>query len=108
MNERTGPVLLEILGEREAQDDKWGEQNHPGSMWLAILTEEVGEAAKALLENFNSPPLPSKYGDEARDPAGLRSELIQVAAVATAWVEAIDRAYDNDPGYVPGKEADEG
>ena len=42
--------------------------------WADILREEYFEA---LAET---------------DPARLRVELIQVAAVAVAWVEAIDRA----------------
>jgi hypothetical protein len=29
------------------------------------------------------------------DPEELRAELIQVAAVAVAWIEAIDRRQDN-------------
>ncbi len=41
-----------------------------------VLGEEFGEVCRAVLE-----------GDEAN----LREELIQVAAVAVAWVEAIDR-----------------
>ncbi|MBD3753439.1 MAG: hypothetical protein IE935_13740 [Micrococcales bacterium] len=41
--------------------------------WRDILLEEVFEA----------------FAEE--DPARLRAELIQVAAVATQWVEAIDR-----------------
>lgn len=44
--------------------------------WLAILTEEVGEVAHELTYDAT--------GD-------LRAELVQVAAVATAWVDAIDR-----------------
>jgi NTP pyrophosphatase (non-canonical NTP hydrolase) len=42
---------------------------------LAVLVEEVGEVARAM-----------------NDGKGLREELIQVAAVAVAWVEAIDTA----------------
>lgn len=110
-------VLGEVAAERVAQEAKWGEQNHPngtGPMttlpglpfecdedgdvyvyadefeswargrceWLAdtdrctyaaILLEEVAEALATL------------------DPAQLRRELVQVAAVAVAWVEKIDR-----------------
>ena len=93
-------VLSEIKAERARQDKKWGEQNYPdgtgysgelrwaaddarracddaakkGTLtWLHILTEETAEAF-----------------DEA-DQSKLRKELIQVAAVAVAWVEAIDR-----------------
>lgn len=55
---------------------------------LAILVEEVGEVAQQVL---------TQPGEElSNDTQGaleeLRSELIQVAAVAVAWVEGIDRA----------------
>lgn len=46
---------------------------HTHTAWDGVLLEEVYEA---LAES---------------DPAKLRAELVQVAAVATAWVEAIDR-----------------
>jgi hypothetical protein len=95
----TDRVLSEILAERIAQDAKWGEQNHPDGTgqypeqinadvarmacqsaadggyldWLHILREEVAEAFAET------------------DSARLRAELIQVAAVAVAWAEAIDR-----------------
>lgn len=42
--------------------------------WACILVEEVAEAVEAI-----------------GDPEALREELIQVAAVAVAWVEALDR-----------------
>lgn len=97
-------VIEEVVAERRRQDEKWGEQNHPDGPgyaaeysyyygpraeverkqndvlarkgrlhWAGILLEEVYEA---LAES---------------DPAKLREELIQVAAVAVAWVECIDR-----------------
>lgn len=40
----------------------------------AVLTEESGEVARAVLE---------------RDHANLRTELVQVAAVAVAWLEGM-------------------
>lgn len=43
---------------------------------LPILTEEVGEVAKAICE---------------KDADQLQTELIQVAAVAVAWLEALER-----------------
>lgn len=93
-------VYEEILDERVSQEAKWGEQNHPNGTggydaskqasrardicndafargngtWCLILMEEVYEA----------------WAES--DPQKLRAELIQVAAVAVAWVEAIDRA----------------
>ena len=91
-------VLDEVRRERIRQDEKWGEQHHPdgtsearqvhailaknatdnaaknGTLsWLDILQEEAFEASAET------------------DQALLRAELIQVAAVAVAWVEDIDR-----------------
>lgn len=64
-----------IQMERNAQDEKWGEQQHTDEMWLTILLEEVGEAAKAVLEE----------NDEA-----LLVEVVQVAAVLENWVTSRD------------------
>lgn len=91
-------ALYAIELERERQDRKWGEQNHPDGTgvqyeamaamsrddcdrahrdgegtWVDILQEEFYEA---LCET---------------DPLKLRAELIQVVAVGVAWIEAIDR-----------------
>ena len=97
MNSHTYDVGAEIIQERRRQDLKWGEQNHPsgtGSFykrkaalakkrcqnplndqdsWDLILLEEVYEALAETNE------------------LKVREELIQVAAVAMAWVECIDR-----------------
>lgn len=114
-------VLAEVYAERMCQDAKWGEQNHPNGTgdsnellrgrhipkphehvgitmgtlantarevtdtaaaegtvsWADILLEEVFEA---LAEH---------------DPAKIRMELIQVAAVAIQWASAIDRRADH-------------
>jgi len=111
----TSRVLTDIRKERVAQDERWGEQNHPDAAeqrwnlsypslarpeerreqfrlvaeawkarnaqavedgtldWAGILAEEVFEA---LAES---------------DPALLRAELVQVAAVAVCQIEHIDR-----------------
>ncbi len=92
-------VLEEVFQERAKQTYKWGVQNYPNGTggdqdvdlaerytascdiarengmgtWKHVLREEVYEAFAEA------------------DPAKLRAELIQVAAVAVAWVEAIDR-----------------
>ena len=77
---RQQQIFKDIQEERDNQDDKWGsiqsrEDNEP---WLQILVEEVGEVAEAQLK-------------EAYDPLqSLRKELIQVAAVAVAWIEKLD------------------
>lgn len=98
-------VLDEIAAERLAQDAQWGEQNHPdGTAGDAVLLGRSfaayatvirqackdaaarGEVTWALIdleENFEALA--------ESDPARLRAELIQSAAVKVAWIEAIDR-----------------
>jgi NTP pyrophosphatase (non-canonical NTP hydrolase) len=48
---------------------------------FAVLGEEVGEVAKAILE---------EAGRRRRGDDDLRTELTQVAAVAIAWLESIE------------------
>ena len=69
----------DVLAERRHQDTVWGLQEHSDPIWLAILTEEVGEAAEGILhETFN-------------DATGeTRAEVVQIAAVALAWLQCID------------------
>jgi len=74
-------ALVDVEVERARQDELWGVQNHCPSDWLMILGEEVGEANKAALE--------WKFG--GRDLGDYRKELVQVAAVAVAAVECLDR-----------------
>ncbi|GGK73155.1 hypothetical protein Ppa06_31630 [Planomonospora parontospora subsp. parontospora] len=91
-------VLAEIGGERAAQDVRWGIQDIAdgtgpdgaaaadrakdetaaafagGTLtWRHILIEEVLEA----------------FAED--DPEALRTELVQVAAVAAKWIQALDR-----------------
>ncbi|MCY7402308.1 MAG: hypothetical protein LH477_15385 [Nocardioides sp.] len=99
--DRIDRIAGEIAAERRRQVTRWGQQDHPSvgpagtepfvpvverwkavndarmesgaHSWDAILLEEVFEA---LVES---------------DPARRRAELIQVAAVAAAEIESIDR-----------------
>lgn len=71
-----------ILEERCRQDQKWGPQrDHHPLYWLGILMEEVGETAQTVIEADPANRLHS---------AETRRELIQVAAVAVCWLEAMD------------------
>ena len=72
-------VLNSVVEERERQDKKWGVQDHSDQRWLAILVEELGEAAAEVITHPG-------YSERR-----LQYELVQVAAVALAWVESIDR-----------------
>ncbi|MCH5677848.1 hypothetical protein [Streptomyces gilvus] len=92
-------VLREVLAERGRQDERWNEQNHPDGTGNKTQQEQADMARKWCQDAFGS-----GYGTWAdilaeevaeasaeRDPAKLRAELVQVAAVAVAWIEAIDR-----------------
>ncbi len=85
-------ALRDVVAELRRQVEKFGADGTCASPSmldverLAILTEELGEVAECVIE--------------ARWPRGttvedaryfMRAELIQVAAVAVAWVEGLDR-----------------
>lgn len=74
-------ILKEVAQEREKQDSKWGEQNHAPCLWNGILLEEVGEVSKEV----------NDHTFEGKGINEMREELIQVAAVAVAWIECLDR-----------------
>jgi len=83
-------IAEEVIVERERQDVLWGEQNHDLPTFISILAEEVGEAARCCNDYHFSAD-----GSVAKPVRLLeaREELIQVAAVACAIVERIDRMY---------------
>lgn len=74
--EKDPQAVLDILAERQRQDNKWGEQNHDPSMWVVILAEEVGEVAQEALH---------------KNGLNYRAEMVQVAAVALAAIQSYDR-----------------
>lgn len=83
--ERLKTIIAEIANERIKQDKKWGEQNHHPVLYMNILLEEVGEAAKEANDIYWD----SNKADVLAEK--MRGELIQVAAVAVAMVECLDR-----------------
>ncbi len=91
-------VLSDITAERHRQDflqatGKFDRGIDDASLTdsdrLTILGEEFGEVAEHVADHIAKPSRPI-------DVAGLREELIQVAAVAVAWVEYLD-LYASDP-----------
>lgn len=104
-------VVRDVEAERDRQDAKWGEQNHPDgtgehSTPLMRITYSERPAAHLRERAKMSTDLAARRGlvtwtdillEEVfealaeEDPAMLRKELIQVAAVAAQWAEAIDR-----------------
>ena len=92
-------VLEEVRRERAAQDAKFGRQDHPdgtGGAWASFNAMEARQACDHLFQRGEGDwhaILREEFFEAMAesDPAELRRELIQVAAVAVAWVEAIDR-----------------
>lgn len=99
MINQTELVLGEVRREVDRQEHRWGEQNHPdGSSpeqfeWMANLAkmncdklhkEKKVTWAAILFEEFYE-----ALAEKATH--ALRTELIQVAAVAVSWIKAIDR-----------------
>ena len=80
------PAIVALINvERSRQKAKWGGPHEWGEgdcssplvapiVKAAVLAEECGEVSRAVLDN---------------DSDQLRRELVQVAAVAVAWLEAL-------------------
>ena len=86
-----------ITEERERQQTLWDHPHEwgtgdcsnpdlPDTLKLVILAEEGGEVARAVLE---------------RNPNQLRDELVQVAAVAVAWLESLPAPLDESQEVLP-------
>lgn len=97
---RQALVVMDVLDERDRQDKQWGEQNHPdgtGPTDRNVNARLVAQAknSKAVAKNTLTWELiliEEVYEAFAEtDPVRLREELVQVAAVAISWIEAIDR-----------------
>lgn len=71
-------IFEEVRQERLRQDDKFGSQprNLKPEVYLAVLTEEIGEVARAIIDG---------------DSENYRVELIQIAAVCIAAIEEFDK-----------------
>ena len=86
-------VMSEVTKERLSQEEKWGQQDHDDNLFLVILGEEYGEACQAALKMFET--MGETHGaQQITSTYHLRAELVQVAAVAIAHIESIDRRTD--------------
>lgn len=91
-----------IKAEREYQEAKWGDANHDRELsfaeWALILSREVGETMEAAGECYwpqdRRPEV--HYIDKL---SNLRSELVQVAAVAVAMIEVVDATSITPPKH---------
>lgn len=97
--ERVEQALHEVCNERLAQHVKWGEQNLPNGTGggfrrtMARLKRLACEQAAQRGTVTWGHVLEEEFSEAMAetDPAKLKVELIQVAAVAVAWVEQLDR-----------------
>lgn len=88
-------VIRSVIAERQRQDAKWGKQNHDPVYWLGILGEEFGELCQAINETvFDNGPTERAKGGYVN----MRAEAVQIAAVAVAFVEMLDRRYGGVEG----------
>lgn len=83
-------MILDVLEERDRQEEMreagrfkqtCADPAMDPYVAVAVLGEEFGEVARAVL---------SAEGNANDGGGDLRSELVQVAAVAVAWIEGID------------------
>ncbi len=98
-NAHVDAVLSEVADERVRQDAKYNEQNHPdgtGSKTAKnkaelarLLCQQAAQSGSVTWRHILEEELREAFAES--DPAKLRAELVQVAAVACAWAEAIDR-----------------
>ncbi|MEV5720647.1 hypothetical protein AB0L41_42850 [Amycolatopsis mediterranei] len=105
---QTMPVLADVLAERARQDARFGRQDHPDGtgpdvvnpVSLAYCIGDALDDARQATDRALSrgtvtfADILTEEAFEAlaeTDPAQLRAELVQVAASAVCWIEALDR-----------------
>ncbi|MFE5505125.1 hypothetical protein ACFQ73_21375 [Amycolatopsis japonica] len=115
----TFPVLIEVAAERGRQDAKFGRQDHAdgtgpneaNQVRYCVNAAEAADFARwrtDLAARHDGPTFADVLTEEfyealaEADPAALRTELVQVAAVAVCWIEAIDRRAARPAGFAPG------
>lgn len=96
----TESVMMDVADEMDRQDAKWGDQSHlpngTGSIGYRHLADHYRQVCDAAFESgsaaWNDILLEEVFEALAEsDPAKLRAELIQAAAVIVQWVAAIDK-----------------
>jgi len=87
-------IADEVVGKRHAAHQKHGANSIESiagtdPFWLAILGEEFGDVAHELTYDANA-----TLGEQLN---GVRRELLDTAAVAIAWIAAIDETLGSEP-----------
>lgn len=93
-------ALEDVRAERGRQDARWGEQSHPDGTSLSLEHTAAREAARQECDLAAAAGVVTWrhiLNEEVREAfaetsvEALRRELVQVAAVAVAWIEDLDR-----------------
>jgi hypothetical protein len=99
VTDHTSDVLDEVFSERERQDVRFPDQHLPNGTsahlfkdeenLARLVTDQAHEQGDLTWRHVLTEEFYEVCAEE--DPVKLRVELIQVAAVATRWVEDLDR-----------------
>ena len=90
IKEQHSQIIDDVISERMNQDNKFGaHRHHHPAEWLMILGEEVGEVNEEGINYTFKPADRFKKFYLNR----MRAELVQVAAVAMAFIQDIDNHY---------------
>lgn len=105
-------AMNDVAAERARQDQKWGQQNHPDGTgpgvevvplwdgvdfaeWAKAATDAAARDGSVTWRDILLEEVAEAFAEEDLDL--LRAELVQVAAVAVQWVEALDRRRAEPP-----------
>lgn len=86
----TRAVIAGVMAERMMQRERWGDADLSPLEWLGILAEEFGEFAQ-LVNYVFVPPVETNTNLQRMHLLTMRQELTQVAAVAVAAIESLER-----------------
>lgn len=95
---QTHGVLADVFSERVRQHQKFGRQSHPDG--TSVYNKSLAERVRAACDEATRDGsltwrhiLAEEYFEAVSEKSlrQLRAELVQVAAVAVAWIEDIDR-----------------
>lgn len=85
---RQAGVFREVAAERDRQDSKWGgpdhDDEHEPEDWLIFIEQRAARAGEMI-------GCPEEEQPEIRSDAEYRRQLVQIAALAIAAVESLDR-----------------
>lgn len=94
-----------VEDERKRQDLKWGEQNHADGTGGPVFRGLADAARKRCDDEFRAgrgsyrlileEEIAEAFAED--DPAKLKTELTQCAAVIAAWIEKLDRGGKPEP-----------